>query len=295
MPVRPEAFGFTSNLHGGAIATLVDLSCALAAARASGFDPTRESLVTADMHVRYLGRPGTDRVTARVRDRPSRLAADRDRLQGRRRRRARDRGRRLLDDAGAAAPTARPVDHRRAGRPRALSTGRGRPPGDGPGGRRQVPGRGSVRAVGPRPGAGSVVAAVTGVVVVSVVVAATVARAVVAAGAVVTVVARPRRGRHGRCDRRGRRWSGSAPRPARSSPWASRRDRRPSCCRRATLGATVTDPDPGRAVLDLDLDVDAPPVGVEEAHVDLTGARLGAHREAGGRRRGRPGRGRRPR
>jgi len=65
MPVRPEAFGFTSNLHGGAIATLVDLSCALAAARASGFDPAKESLVTADMHVRYLGRPNTDRVTAR--------------------------------------------------------------------------------------------------------------------------------------------------------------------------------------------------------------------------------------
>jgi uncharacterized protein (TIGR00369 family) len=66
MPVRPEAFGFTSNLHGGAIATLVDLSCALAAARATGFDPEKESLVTADMHVRYLGRPTTDRVTGRA-------------------------------------------------------------------------------------------------------------------------------------------------------------------------------------------------------------------------------------
>lgn len=66
MPVRPEAFGFTSNLHGGAIATLVDLACALAAARCTGFDPATESLVTADMHVRYLGRPGTDTVTARA-------------------------------------------------------------------------------------------------------------------------------------------------------------------------------------------------------------------------------------
>lgn len=65
MPVRPEAFGFTANLHGGAIATLVDLSCALAAARATDFDPTAESLVTSDMHIRYLGRPRTDRVTAR--------------------------------------------------------------------------------------------------------------------------------------------------------------------------------------------------------------------------------------
>ena len=66
MPVRPEAFGFTSNLHGGAIATMVDLACALAAARATSFDPELESLVTADMHVRYLGRPRTDMVYARA-------------------------------------------------------------------------------------------------------------------------------------------------------------------------------------------------------------------------------------
>ena len=66
MPVRPEAFGFTQNLHGGAIATLVDLACALALARCSGHDPHKESLVTADMHVRYLGRPNTDTVTARA-------------------------------------------------------------------------------------------------------------------------------------------------------------------------------------------------------------------------------------
>ncbi len=66
MPVRAEAFGFTANLHGGAIATLVDVACALAVARKTGFDPEVESLVTSDMHVRYLGRPRTDRVTARA-------------------------------------------------------------------------------------------------------------------------------------------------------------------------------------------------------------------------------------
>lgn len=66
MPVRPEAFGFTANLHGGAIATMVDLACALAAARATDFDPELESLVTADLHVRYLGRPRTDTVLARA-------------------------------------------------------------------------------------------------------------------------------------------------------------------------------------------------------------------------------------
>jgi len=65
MPVRPGAFGFTANLHGGAIATLVDVACALAAARSTGFDPLTQSLVTADMHVRYLGRPRTAWVIAR--------------------------------------------------------------------------------------------------------------------------------------------------------------------------------------------------------------------------------------
>ncbi len=66
MPVAANALGFTGALHGGAIATLVDLACALAAARFSGFDPLKESLVTADMHVRYLGRPRTDQVVARA-------------------------------------------------------------------------------------------------------------------------------------------------------------------------------------------------------------------------------------
>jgi uncharacterized protein (TIGR00369 family) len=45
---------------------MVDLTCALAAAKFSGFDPSRESLVTADMHVRYVGRPRTDTVVARA-------------------------------------------------------------------------------------------------------------------------------------------------------------------------------------------------------------------------------------
>lgn len=66
MPVAPPAMGFTASLHGGAIATLVDLTCALAAARNSDFDPERQSLVTSDMHVRYLGRPRTDHVVARA-------------------------------------------------------------------------------------------------------------------------------------------------------------------------------------------------------------------------------------
>jgi uncharacterized protein (TIGR00369 family) len=66
LPIRPEALGFTGALHGGAIATMVDLACALAAAGISGFDPYRESLVTSDMHIRYLGRPRTDAVLAKA-------------------------------------------------------------------------------------------------------------------------------------------------------------------------------------------------------------------------------------
>jgi uncharacterized protein (TIGR00369 family) len=64
MPVRPEAFGSTGNLHGGAIATLVDVASASAAVRSSSFEPGRNTLVTADLHVRYLGRPKGDLVRA---------------------------------------------------------------------------------------------------------------------------------------------------------------------------------------------------------------------------------------
>ena len=66
MPVRSNALGMNGNLHGGAIATLIDLTCALAAVRSTTFDPTVESLVTADLHVRYVGRPRTDHVVARA-------------------------------------------------------------------------------------------------------------------------------------------------------------------------------------------------------------------------------------
>jgi uncharacterized protein (TIGR00369 family) len=66
MPVRPQAFNSTGNLHGGAIATLIDVAAGTAAARGSGFEPGRQSLVTADLHVRYLGRPHGDTVYARA-------------------------------------------------------------------------------------------------------------------------------------------------------------------------------------------------------------------------------------
>lgn len=66
MPVRDEAFNSTGNLHGGAIATLIDVAAGTAAAAGSGFRPGEESIVTADLHVRYLGRPHGDTVWARA-------------------------------------------------------------------------------------------------------------------------------------------------------------------------------------------------------------------------------------
>lgn len=67
MPVRNEAFGTTGNLHGGALATLIDVASASAAARQSSFEPGVNTMVTADLHVRYLGRPKTDTVRAEAR------------------------------------------------------------------------------------------------------------------------------------------------------------------------------------------------------------------------------------
>jgi uncharacterized protein (TIGR00369 family) len=68
MPIAPDAFGGTGNLHGGALATLIDVCSAMAASRANPFDFESHSLVTADLHVRYLGRPsGGDSVRAEAR------------------------------------------------------------------------------------------------------------------------------------------------------------------------------------------------------------------------------------
>ena len=67
MDVAPPAFNGSGNLHGGAIATLVDVAAGSCAGRVSGFDPLRQSLVTADLHVRYLGRPKAGPVRAEAR------------------------------------------------------------------------------------------------------------------------------------------------------------------------------------------------------------------------------------
>ena len=55
LPLTGNALGRTGQLHGGAVSLLCDLACAAAASTASTYDPTTTALVTADLHVRYLG------------------------------------------------------------------------------------------------------------------------------------------------------------------------------------------------------------------------------------------------
>jgi uncharacterized protein (TIGR00369 family) len=65
MPVGPAAFNGSGNVHGGAIATLVDVSAGLAATIGSGYRPNLDAIVTADLHVRYLGRAKGTMLVAR--------------------------------------------------------------------------------------------------------------------------------------------------------------------------------------------------------------------------------------
>lgn len=64
MPAREQAFNSSGNLHGGALATLIDVCGGTAAALNSSFEPGRNTIVTADMHVRYLGRARGEMVRA---------------------------------------------------------------------------------------------------------------------------------------------------------------------------------------------------------------------------------------
>lgn len=66
MPIRSQALNSMGNLHGGAIATLIDVAAGAAAAQGSAFQQGVQSLVTVDLHVRYLGRPRGEMVYARA-------------------------------------------------------------------------------------------------------------------------------------------------------------------------------------------------------------------------------------
>lgn len=67
MPVAASALNSGGNLHGGAIATLIDVAGGTAAAQNSSFEPGKNTIVTADMHVRYLGRARGPKVRAEAR------------------------------------------------------------------------------------------------------------------------------------------------------------------------------------------------------------------------------------
>lgn len=66
MPIAAGVLGYTGHLHGGAIATLFDFTCAMVAAQCISLDPAAESLVTSDMHVRYLATARGDGVVAKA-------------------------------------------------------------------------------------------------------------------------------------------------------------------------------------------------------------------------------------
>ena len=70
MPVTPAAFGSTGSVHGGAIATLVDVAMGGAVAAAGADAP-----VTIEMKVTYLepGKPGPLRAEAKVRKKGRRI------------------------------------------------------------------------------------------------------------------------------------------------------------------------------------------------------------------------------
>jgi uncharacterized protein (TIGR00369 family) len=67
IPLAANALGPTKQLHGGVVAVLCDLVCAAAASTASTYDATTTALVTADLHVRYLGPAKGDSVRAEAR------------------------------------------------------------------------------------------------------------------------------------------------------------------------------------------------------------------------------------
>ena len=64
IPLKANALGRTGHLHGGAVSLLCDVTCAAAASTASTYDPLTTALVTADLHVRYLGPAKGDSVRA---------------------------------------------------------------------------------------------------------------------------------------------------------------------------------------------------------------------------------------
>src|SRR4051794_13867369 len=66
VPIRDSALGNPGQLPGGVIAGLFDLVCAAAATPSGAYAPMPQALVTADLHVRYLGAAKGSLATARA-------------------------------------------------------------------------------------------------------------------------------------------------------------------------------------------------------------------------------------
>ncbi len=66
MPLRKDVLNENGTLHGGAIATFIDIAAGMAASRGGSFDPAKDVIVTADLHVRYLRRPRGNKFCARA-------------------------------------------------------------------------------------------------------------------------------------------------------------------------------------------------------------------------------------
>jgi uncharacterized protein (TIGR00369 family) len=61
MPVNDAVRGLGAPLHGGAIATLIDVAAGMAAAtKADSYNPLEDGLVTLDMFLQFKGQPRSD-------------------------------------------------------------------------------------------------------------------------------------------------------------------------------------------------------------------------------------------
>ena len=64
MPLGDIASGFLGGVHGGAVATLIDVATNCSAAMSDAFDLASTRLATLDLHIRYLRQPKGDAITA---------------------------------------------------------------------------------------------------------------------------------------------------------------------------------------------------------------------------------------
>ena len=67
IPLEGGALSSFGTLHGGAVGVLVDVVSAAAASTSPALDHGSSTLVTSDLHVRYLGRAKGERVRAEAR------------------------------------------------------------------------------------------------------------------------------------------------------------------------------------------------------------------------------------